>query len=138
MTVATRYIVLEHRIIRPRCVPGVDWGAERIVLCRHGDRELWWHKSGKVWSARESVHSEGYLALVSGDVAGYPKKHGVLQTGGRLSRASFILNAIRIDEFFGCKIAGVLNPKHTVVIFHPEPKTTACRPPGRRTRKAEK
>lgn len=82
-------------IVRPRFENGIDWGADRRVLARHGDFELWWQSGHKAWIDRMTpcgyYPSQLSVAFLRG------RQHTTtIFTGGRLTADRIRPEAIRI------------------------------------------
>jgi hypothetical protein len=116
MTHSYRRFKQVERIVRPRMTPGVDFGADRVVLVRDGDKELWWRLSHKTWMGLifGYQHTGATLELVSDAYLGYPNLKE-LHEGGRLSRKLLTQYADKINKFFGCQVAQAIDPKKTLV-----------------------
>jgi hypothetical protein len=110
----------KDRIIRPRIEGGCDWGAERIVLVRKGDKELFWRKACKSWASLLDGYRHDPAALMLCDhsnlTSGVPKEKTLHNTGGRLSKRLIMDHAEEIDKFFGEETATFVDIKLTLLL----------------------
>jgi len=107
---------LKDRETRPRRTQGVDWGAERIVIVRLGNKELWWWRSHKSWAGLllGYQHREARLCLADGSHGKYEDRR-TIHKGGRMSRRLFEQHAKEINEWFGQEVAPFIDQKLTLI-----------------------
>ena len=109
---------LKDRAIRPRHNRGVDYGADRAVLVRKGNRELQWRFACKSWTGilggYQPEPAQLALVVLEGNP---PTKEKILHDdGGRLSKGLIMCFEKRIDEFFGEETACFVQPQMTLLL----------------------
>jgi hypothetical protein len=110
-----RYV---DRVVLPRHDDGCDWGSVRWVLARRGDRELVWWTPGKSWVGVLGGyrHRGGELFFTRGDRRGYTERVMTVFEDGRVTRERLLAHAVTLNEFFGAKVAHLIDPRRTLVL----------------------
>jgi hypothetical protein len=109
---------IEDLVNLPREENGVDWGAERSVLLRFGEKELWFVPGHSVWNgiAMPRAYRRSSYRMVD-TKAPDPFSYTTLWEG-RFSRKALRQNATRIAGFFRIpvEVALGIEPKKTVFV----------------------
>lgn len=111
---------LVDQIVRPRSERGVDYGNERLVLIRRGDKELTWEKGSKFFAGR-GMQDYAPASLVYRNYAERDATiHGTdIHEGGRLSRKLLKQYDKRIKNLFDLQrnFSDIYVPGTTMVIY---------------------
>lgn len=110
--------ICKDREILPRKDRGVDWGAERTVLCRRGEKVVAWVKAHAAWQDRLTGYASEPAQLVLIDTS-KAYEATTLHRGGRCSKKLLAEYAMEINDFIGCDVT--LHPRYTVHVTETDP-----------------
>lgn len=96
-------------VLGPHDDSGWYWVSKRFLLVKCGDKRLFW------WLSRmENRYHSQPSELIIDKICSH--LWTTLYSGGRLSKKVISDNAAKINEFFGCEVAHLINIKKTLII----------------------